>query len=299
LYEKLLTKHNEKKAEKIAAQILSAFAKTAKVKLPKEVKSNEKFVGKELVTEQPIHFSNKEVENIKALVDRIDDEPKQEELDALFDDNPRNIDLAMFGRMIAKRPDKNIDAAVQVGHAISINEVEIEDDFFTAVDDLNKHGSAHMGEQEFVSAIYYLYICIDHQLLLKNLGEDKELTDSSLKALVTAAAMIAPTGKQNSFAHRARAFYILAEKGDAQPRNLSLAFLKAMPADDPEKAIDKLRTIKNKFDTAYSTSGGGNQVSGPAVSKVENFKEMNLFGNGILADILNFVVLSKAGGSNE
>lgn len=280
LYEKLLTKHGETKAEKIAVKILSAFAKTAKVKPPKEVKINKNFVGKEIVTEQPIHFSDKEVENIKALVDRLSDEPSQEELDSLFDETPRNTDLAMFGRMIAKRPDKNIEAAVQVGHAISINEVELEDDFFTAVDDLNKHGSAHMGEQEFVSAIYYLYICIDAKLLLKNLGNDTKLASDSLKALVNAAAMVAPSGKQNSYAHRAQAFYILAEKGDAQPRNLSIAFLKAMPADNPDGAITQLNLIKDKFNTAYT--------------KPKHEKEMNLFGKGTLADILNFV-----GGSNE
>jgi CRISPR system Cascade subunit CasC len=279
LYEKLLTK-NETKAEKIAVKILSAFAKTAKVKPPKEVKINEKFVGKEIVTEQPIHFSDKEVENIKTLVDQLSDEPTQKELDSLFDETPHNIDLAMFGRMIAKRPDKNIEAAVQVGHAISINEVELEDDFFTAVDDLNRQGSAHMGEQEFVSAIYYLYLCIDNQLLSQNLGNDPKLTSDSLKALVNAAAMVAPSGKQNSYAHRAQAFYILAEKGDAQPRNLSIAFLKAMPADNPEGAIKQLNTIKKKFNTAYT--------------KPKCEKEMNLFDKGILTDILNFV-----GGSNE
>ena len=87
--------------------------------------------------------------------------------------------------------------------------------------------------------------------------------------------MIAPTGKQNSYAHRAHAFYILAEKGDAQPRNLSLAFLKAMPADDPEAVIKKLNTIKDKFNTAYT--------------KPKHEMEMNLFGKGILQDILNFV----------
>lgn len=275
LYEKLLEKHGEKKAVIYTKAILSAFAKTAKVKKPKEAPIDERFVGKEIVTEQPIHFSNTEIDRIKTLVDQLSEEPTKEQLNNLFDDTPRNMDLAMFGRMIAKRPDRNIEAAVQVGHAISINEVEIEDDFFTAVDDLNKHGSAHMGEQEFVSAIYYLYLCIDTQSLLKNLGNDQTLAKDSLEALVGAAAMIAPSGKQNSYAHRAQAFYILAEKGDAQPRNLSIAFLKAMPADDPAGAINQLKIIKKKFNTAYTEP------------KAE--KEMDLFGKGTLQNILDFV----------
>jgi hypothetical protein len=44
----------------------------------------------------------------------------------------------------------------------------------------------------------------------------------------------------------------LAEKGDAQPRNLSLAFLRSMLADDPERAIKGLCDIKDKFNNAYT-----------------------------------------------
>ena len=274
-YDKLLEKHGEENAEKYAKEILNIFAKTTKVKQKAEAPIDEKFVGKEIVTEQPIHFSDIEIERIKTLINESDKEPTKEQLKNLLDENPRDIDLAMFGRMIAKRPDANVEAAVQVAHAISINKVEIEDDFFTAVDDLNKHGSAHMGEQEFVSAIYYLYLCIDNKLLLKNLSGNEKLAKESLKALVDAVAMVAPTGKQNSYANRAQAFYILAEEGDVQPRNLSLAFLKAMPADDPEKAIKQLNSIKDKFNSAYT--------------KPKKEKEMNLFGKGTLQDILNFV----------
>lgn len=245
------------------------------MKQAKEAPVDERFVGKEIVTEQPIHFSSQEIVNIQSLIDTLEKEPTKEELEGLLDNSPRDIDLAMFGRMIAKRPDKNREAAVQVAHAISINEVEIEPDFFTAVDDLNKHGSAHMGEQEFVSAVYYLYLCIDTEQLLKNLSNDKALAEKSIKAVVESAAIIAPSGKQNSYAHQAQPFYILAEKGNAQPRNLSLAFLKAMKADDAELAIEKLRSIKNKFNTAYT--------------KPEAEKEMNLFGEGSLQTILEFV----------
>lgn len=282
LYDKLLDKHGEEKAKEYTKSILSVFAKTAKVKQKSEAAVDPKYVSREIVTEQPIHFSNIEITRVKNLVDRLNGAPTDAELEGLLDKTPRDVDLAMFGRMIAKRPDANVEAAVQVAHAISINQVDIEDDFFTAVDDLNNHGSAHMGEQEFVSAIYYSYLCIDKRLLVKNLGSNgtsEELVNKALKALVKASGVVAPSGKQNSYANRAQAFYILAEKGDAQPRNLSLAFLKAMPADSPEKAIEALRTIRDKFNAAYTAP--------------ESEKEMNLFGDGNLEDILNFVGDSK------
>jgi CRISPR system Cascade subunit CasC len=273
LYGQLLNKHGEKNAANYAEKILAVFAKTAEVKDRAEAPVDKALIGKKIVTEQPIHFSTVEIERISQLVAGLEKQPTPEQLESLLDETPKNIDLAMFGRMIAKRPDKNVEAAVQVAHAISINEVEIEPDFFTAVDDLNKHGSAHMGEQEFVSAIYYLYLCIDTKLLVENL-KDKTLAQQAIKALTETAAVIAPTGKQNSYANRAQAFYILAEKGDAQPRNLSLAFLTALSAAEPEKAIGQLQNIKNKFNTAYSKP---------------QEKEMNLFGEGTLQDILDFV----------
>ncbi len=275
LYEQLLEKFKKKEAEKITEKILGKFAKVAKVKQKADAPVDEKFIGKKIVTEQPIHFSGSEIERIKKLVSQLKKEPTKEELEDLLDEAPTEIDLAMFGRMIAKRPDHNREAAVQVAHAISINEVEIEDDFFTAVDDLNRHGSAHMNEQQFVSAIYYLYLCIDAKLLLTNLGNNKELAEKALKALAKAAATVVPSGKQNSYGNNVQAFYVLAEKGNAQPRNLSLAFLKAIPADDPEKAIEKLDDIKCKFNEKYE--------------KPQAEKTLNLFDEGSLEDILAFV----------
>ena len=138
---------------------------------------DDNLVGKEIVTEQPIHFSQKEIKDIQELIEKLEngEEPRNEDLEQLVDTTPHDIDIAMFGRMIAKRPDANVEAAVQVAHAISIHEVEIEDDFFTAVDDLNRHGSAHMGEQEFVSAIYYLYFCINNLSQVQGIKKSKDI----------------------------------------------------------------------------------------------------------------------------
>ena len=52
-----------------------------------------------------------------------------------------------------------------------------------------------------------------------------------------------------------------------------------MPADDPEKAIKQLISIKDKFNSAYTE---------PAEEK-----EMNLFNEGALEEILNFIGGSK------
>ena len=77
----------------------------------------------------------------------------------------------MFGRMLASSPTFNAEAAVQVAHAITVHEVAVEDDYFTAVDDLNKGeedmGAGHIGETEFAAGVFYLYVCINRGLLQK------------------------------------------------------------------------------------------------------------------------------------
>ncbi|NCD05809.1 MAG: type I-E CRISPR-associated protein Cas7/Cse4/CasC [Spirochaetia bacterium] len=72
------------------------------------------------------------------------------------------LDIALFGRMVAKDQDLNLEAASSFAHAISTHKVVSEIDFFTALDDLaDKQGSAHMGSLEFNSATYYRYISIN------------------------------------------------------------------------------------------------------------------------------------------
>jgi CRISPR system Cascade subunit CasC len=144
-------------------------------------------------------------------------------------------DIALFGRMLADNPDFNREAAAQVAHAITTHKVAVEDDYYTAVDDLKKPsedaGAGLVGEAGFGSGVFYLYACIDRALLLKNLGGDTALAATALAALARAAATVSPRGKQNSFAAHGRAHYFLAEAGDAQPRTLAGAFAKPVAGD--------------------------------------------------------------------
>ena len=78
-------------------------------------------------------------------------------------------DIAMFGRMLADNPEFNREAAVQVAHAVTTHKVAVEDDFYTAVDDLKKPaedtGAGFMGELGFGSGVFYSYVCVDAALL--------------------------------------------------------------------------------------------------------------------------------------
>ena len=83
------------------------------------------------------------------------------------------LDIALFGRMVAKAADMNVEAAASFAHAISTHKVSNEVEFFTALDDLQAEpGSAHMGSLEFNSATYYRYVSLDLGQLAQSLGED-------------------------------------------------------------------------------------------------------------------------------
>ena len=239
----------EGKAKTWAKQIAEVFGKAKKTNANKTLE--------ELEIEQLAHFSPEEKTIIDTLVEKLvtsNTEPSSDDL-KLLRKNHTAVDIAMFGRMLASSPAFNTEAAVQVAHAITIHEVAVEDDYFTAVDDLNNGeddlGAAHIGETEFGAGLFYLYICVNRDLLEENLG-NKDLANNTLQALVETAAKVSPTGKQNSFASRAYSSYILAEKGEQQPRSLSVAFLKPVRGEDMlAKAIGEIENKRTNMEKVY------------------------------------------------
>jgi CRISPR system Cascade subunit CasC len=278
-YEKLINGGiAEKKAIEWAKEVAGQFGA---LKKDKDNPLNE------LEIEQLVHISPKEQQGVDALVDKLVAEqrgPDVEELELLRHEETA-VDIALFGRMLASKPVFNTEAACQVAHAISVHPVVIEDDYFTAVDDLNDHsedaGAAHIGETGFAAGLFYAYICINKSQLIENLGGDEALANSAIKALTEAATKVAPEGKQNSFGSRAYASYVLAEKGEQQPRSLSVAFLKPIDqrsSDDfAADAIAALTRQQQNFDQVYDDCAEA-RYSLNAVT-----------GDGKLSELLDFV----------
>ena len=168
-------------------------------------------------------------------------------------------DIAMFGRMLADDPGFNREAAVQVAHAFTTHRAVIEDDFFTAVDDLKNpaenSGADFVGEHAFGSGIFYTYACVNCDLLVKNLAGDIDVAATSAQTLAEALAISTPSGKQNSHAHHPRAAFIRAEMGSVQPRDLSGAFFNPVPSGNGLMAsVDMLRHTIKGIDRVYGAS---------------------------------------------
>lgn len=139
-----------------------------------------------------------------------------------------SFDVALFGRMVADDKDLNVDAAVQVAHALSVQAVEdSEFDYFTAVDDLqerdNQSGAAMIGSVEFNSSTLYRYATLGVDQLLHNLG-DPAAAARAASAFAEAFVRSMPTGKQNTFANRTLPDAVVVVVRDDQPVNLVGAF---------------------------------------------------------------------------
>lgn len=143
-------------------------------------------------------------------------------------------DIALFGRMLAEKPELNIDAASQVAHAISTHRVSMDMDFYTAVDDLTRDdeaGAGMMGVTGFNSACFYRYARLDWELLLKNLDGDRNLAEKTVEGFLRAAVAAVPTGKQNSFAAQNPPDFLLAVvRKDGESWSLANAFEKPVKA---------------------------------------------------------------------
>ena len=142
------------------------------------------------------------------------------------------VDVAMFGRMVADAPDLNVDASVQVAHAIGIGKMEPEFDYFTALDDRSPEdnaGAAMIETTEFTSSTMYRYANIDVLHLCENLGS-AQVACRGVEAFLRSFILSMPTGKQNSFANRTLPAVIVIQLRNTQPVSLVSAFEKPVEA---------------------------------------------------------------------
>jgi CRISPR system Cascade subunit CasC len=169
------------------------------------------------------------------------------------------LESALFGRMVTSDVLTSRDAAVYVAHAFTVHEAQVENDYFTVVDDLlrdaGEQGSAGIFDTELASGLYYGYVVVDVQQLLANLGgEDRELSGQIVHHLLHLIATVSPGAKRGSTAPFEWAKFMLVEAGDWQPRSLAGAFQNALDtrgAKIRERAVEQLSGELQRLDAAY------------------------------------------------
>ena len=136
------------------------------------------------------------------------------------------IDIALFGRMLADAPELNVDASAQVAHAISVDRVIQEYDYFTAVDDCapeDNAGAGMIGTVSFNSSTLYRYATVDLDSLFDQV-EDEDAASEGAAAFVEAFVRSMPSGKQNTFANRTLPNLVAVRFRETQPFNPVGAF---------------------------------------------------------------------------
>ncbi len=196
------------------------------------------------------------------------------EMGDILVESVKTPDIAMFGRMIeieASKPfgkrNLGVHAACQVAHAISTNKVDMDMDYFTAVDDLQPDGdpgAGMIGTVEFNSSCFYRYANIDLEQLKHNLrddGEEKlaeELARKTVEAFIRASVAAIPTGKQNSMAAQNPPSFVFAVVRDGGLWSLANAFVQPVrPCDEGTvtASIKRVDAYWAKLSTGYGETG--------------------------------------------
>lgn len=180
------------------------------------------------------------------------------------------LESALFGRMVTSDVLTSRDAAVYVAHSFTVHEAQVENDYFTVVDDLlretGEQGSAGIFDTELASGLYYGYVVVDVPQLVANLegvkiedcfkvGTDqRELAAKVVHHLLHLIATVSPGAKRGSTAPFEWAKLMLVEAGDWQPRSLAGAFQSALGLKDAhvrERAVAQLAAELKRHDEAY------------------------------------------------
>jgi CRISPR system Cascade subunit CasC len=179
-----------------------------------------------------------------------------------------SIDIALFGRMVADDSAINVDAAVQVAHAISVHRADVESDYYTAVDDHKEReeddkGAGMIGTVEFNSATLYRYAALDVDLLRKNLGKglrEEESADApvrrAVEAFVRGFTESLPTGKINTFGNHTLPDAVVVKVRSSRPVSFVGAFERPCRSDQDagghvREACERLAKQVPAIETAF------------------------------------------------
>jgi CRISPR system Cascade subunit CasC len=148
---------------------------------------------------------------------------------------------------------------------VSTNRVNVEFDYFTAVDDLQPKqdpGAGMIGTIEFNSACYYRYASVDMRQLTKNLQDDQEQAHKALRAFIQAMIEAVPTGKQNTFAAHNPPSLIAVVVRDAGQWNLVNAFAKPVAPKGEQSMIDLSIAELDKYWGSMTSMYGTKRLRG-------------------------------------
>lgn len=228
-------------------------------------------------TIQAIFFGPQDIQAaadaVKGILDRCKSEKdvkalKGKELQAAVDgakDRGVTLDIALFGRMVTSDAFRDVEASMQVAHAISTNKVAVESDYFTAMDDLlrgdtaDESGAAMIGDIDYNSSCYYIYASLDTDSLKENLKDAEnadEIIAKAVPALLKTMAFTNPSGKQNSFAGHVLPGAVLVEcKKTKIPTSMVNAFVEPVRSGGRDLLGNSIEKLAQEADSIARNYG--------------------------------------------
>jgi len=217
-----------------------------------------------------VFTTSEAIQNIIRIISNRDiaDDDAQNAVVEVITNYVYSPDMALCGRMLKIdkiKSNTEVEAALQVAHAISTHTARPEIDYFVAADDFpgEESGAGHVGESLFASACFYKYFSIDWEQLVTNLNGNDVLAAHTVGAFILAAAKTNPSGKQNSYAAHNYPDCIIVEVKDS-PVSYANAFAKPItPVKDTDLvdlSIGKMATYMRDINLGYSSEPIGNKA---------------------------------------
>jgi CRISPR system Cascade subunit CasC len=257
-----------KKAEAAAAQVAAVFGKIEEG---------------DLDAKQLAFIAPEEVDAATALATRITkgQAVTEKEIAGLIRSTTKAVDIGLFGRMFAARGEMKMTAACEVAHAFTVDRSALETDYFVAKDDRKPAeedvGAAFIGEQYFLSGLFYGYARIDMDQLVANLAGDRDLAERAATSFVRGTLTVSPSGKKATYGTNALASWAMIERSRYAPRSLAAAFLKPVRGEDHlGEAVTRAEALAEAMDKAYDQPWT-RKVMEPAA------------GRGSISDLLSLV----------
>lgn len=194
---------------------------------------------------------------VSELLERDGENLKKNEAQEILDTG-HSVDMSMFGRMVADDAAYNVDASVQVAHALGIHASAPEFDFFTAVDDLAEEGeetgAGMLGTVQMMSSTLYRYATVNVDSLTENL-DSRENAVQATEQFIDAFIKSMPTGKINTFANQTLPELVYITVRDSRPISLVNAFESPVEATESasrrEVGAQKLAEEAHHIETIY------------------------------------------------
>lgn len=194
---------------------------------------------------------------VSELLERNGENLKKNEAEEILDTR-HSVDMSMFGRMVADDAAYNVDASVQVAHALGIHASAPEFDFFTAVDDLAEEGeetgAGMLGTVQMMSSTLYRYATVNVDSLAENL-DSRENAFQATEQFIDSFIKSIPTGKINTFANQTLPELVYITVRDSRPISLVNAFESPVEATESasrrEVGAQKLAEEAHDIETVY------------------------------------------------